>query len=244
MPRKAAPKVFVGIMSAPGNAKKRDQWRNKWQCGKQLQAAGIFYRFIVGWPIDENRSLAIHRRGQVATDSEASQANHLRNESSVHQDFKFVHFPDTYLGLQSKTFALFKYGHSLGASYTFKMDDDICVNASKLLLTIEEHEAQAKKGGPPAVFGGCFLIVGIKGINGVKTPYFSGLGYLLSRDLVGAIVEEESMDAVLFAPYGSYDEDAQTGRWVSFVQKHHNISVNFMWWKEKEMHAFSVHVNK
>eukprot|EP00438_Fugacium_kawagutii_P021922 Skav207169 [mRNA] locus=scaffold573:538982:539677:- [translate_table: standard] len=229
-------------MSGPGNAKKRDRWRNRWQCGKQLQAAGIVYRFIVGWPLDENRSLAIHRRGQVATDSETSQANQLRNESGVYQDFKFVHFPDTYLGLQSKTFAVFKYGYNLGASYIVKMDDDICVNASNLLLKIEEHEAQAKEGGPPAIFGGYFLITGIKAINGVETPYFSGLCYMLSQDLVGAIVGEQSMDAVLFAPYGSYDEDAQTGRWVSFVQKRHNMSVNFLEWNKNPMHAFTAHV--
>eukprot|EP00438_Fugacium_kawagutii_P021923 Skav207170 [mRNA] locus=scaffold573:543439:544134:- [translate_table: standard] len=229
-------------MSGPGNAKMRDKWRNKWQCGKQLQAAGIVYRFIVGWPIDKTRSLSAHLSGQVATDSEASQANQLRNESSVYQDFKFVHFPDTYLGLQSKTFAVFKYGYNLGASYIVKMDDDICVNASLLLLKIEEHEAQAKKGGPPAVFAGDMLITWIKAINGVKTPYFSGLCYMLSKDLVRPIVEEDSMNAVLFAPYGSYDEDAQTGRWVAFAKKHHNISVNFMTWEKKKMHAFSAHV--
>eukprot|EP00438_Fugacium_kawagutii_P021921 Skav207168 [mRNA] locus=scaffold573:519249:519935:- [translate_table: standard] len=228
-------------MSAPGKAKMRDQWRNKWQCGKQLQAAGIVYRFIVGWPIDENRSLSARPSRQVATDSETSQANQLRDESGVYQDFKFVHFPDTYLGLQSKTFALFKYGYSLGASYIVKMDDDICVYASRLLIKINQHETQMNKGGPPALYAGWKLITKIPGINGVNTSYFSGLCYMLSQDLVGAIVEEQSMDAVLFAPYGSYDEDAQTGRWVSFVQKDHNISVNFMEWDKRWMHKYSDH---
>eukprot|EP00438_Fugacium_kawagutii_P021920 Skav207167 [mRNA] locus=scaffold573:517086:517802:- [translate_table: standard] len=230
-------------MSGPRNAKMRDLWRNKWQCGKQLKAAGIVYRFIVGWPIDENRSLSARLSGQVATDSETSQANQLRNESGVYQDFKFVHFPDTYLGLQSKTFALFKYGYSLGASYIVKMDDDICVHASRLLIQIDLHEMQVKKGGPQALYAGHMLITKIKGINGVNTSYFSGLCYMLSQDLVGAIVEEQSMDAVLFAPYGSYDEDAQTGRWVSFVQKDHNISVQFMQWGRGWMHKYSAHLD-
>ena len=55
----------------------------------------------------------------------------------------------------------------------------------------------------------------------------SGPLYLLSRELIKLIVDEDQANTVLWASYGSFDEDAQTGRWVAFAQKEHNVTVDY-----------------
>ena len=230
--RKDGPRVFVGVLTGPAEVKRRQSWRIDWECGHQLDAAGIPYKFIVGWPIDPKRSLKVHEHGLKAFDSEALMATQLRNESAEHRDLAFFDFPDTWIGLQTKTFALLQYGYSLGASYVVKLDDDACVNASQLLLGIEEHEARVKKGGPSALYAGAVVkqgteYHGMKGKDNSTHPYYTGLCYILSQDLIQPIIEDDKMNTVLWAPYGSFDEDAQTGRWVAFAQAHHNISVDW-----------------
>ena len=42
-----------------------------------------------------------------------------------------------------------------------------------------------------------------------------------------AIVIDDESHSILFAPYGSFDEDAETGRWVDYARTHHGISVHF-----------------
>eukprot|EP00438_Fugacium_kawagutii_P014194 Skav207960 [mRNA] locus=scaffold108:570434:571252:+ [translate_table: standard] len=229
-------KVFLGIFSRPENVQMRHIWRTQLECGKQLQAAGINYKFIMGWPVDENRSLSVHKWGVLATDWEVRQATQLRNESMVHEDLYFAHFPDAYVAEQSKTFALFEYGYSLGASYVVKMEDDACVDASMLLLKIAEHEHYARKGGAAALYAGHQLVSWTKGRDGMNDPYYSGLCYVLSQDLLRLILIEDEANTVLWAPYGSFDEDAETGHWVAFAINHHNISVHWMGWDETIMH--------
>ena len=58
----------------------------------------------------------------------------------------FIPVPDTYLDLQSKTFALLEHGYSLGASYIAKSDDDVCVNPEGLLEGIDDYEKNRKEG--------------------------------------------------------------------------------------------------
>eukprot|EP00435_Cladocopium_sp_Y103_P040071 s2555_g10.t2 len=227
------PKVFVGVLTGPAEAKRREIWRNDWECGQQLEDAGIPYKFILGWPVDNQRSLTKKDHGLKPSDSEALLASQLRNESAEHEDLAFFHFPDVYLGLQTKTFTILSYGYSLGANYVVKLDDDACMNASQLLLGIAVHEARVARGGPAALYAGAVLrqgteYHGMKGKDGSSHPYFTGLGYMLSYDLIQIIINDDKMNTVLWAPYGSFDEDTQTGRWVAFAEEHHNTTVDWM----------------
>ena len=43
-----------------------------------------------------------------------------------------------------------------------------------------------------------------------------------------AIVKDDESNSILWAPYGSFDEDADTGRWVDYARTHHGISVIFL----------------
>eukprot|EP00913_Durusdinium_trenchii_P000106 g95.t1 len=140
------PKVFVGVES--GHPERRRAWRDEWHCGEQLrklcveegqmnacaEKAGIPYAFVVGWPVQAGRDLTRHTQGLQATVDE-----------------------DTYLDLQAKTFAIFQYGLSLGASYVAKLDDDNCMNATKLLESLQKHE-QEHHGA--ALYGGYYEFKG------------------------------------------------------------------------------------
>lgn len=198
----ARPRIFAGIPSAALYGERRMRWRKQWKCGENLNAWGIPYKFIVGWPVDKSTNLTAHRQGYKATDSEVHNAELLRNESLTYKDLHFVNLPDTYLSLQSKTFALLDYGYSLGAQYVMKMDDDTCIKPHKLVE------------------------------------------YLDAYDLIRKIVQDDEMNSVLWARYGSTDEDAQTGRWVAFAEDQHKIHVDrirmkhIMIWKNgKEINA-------
>lgn len=52
---------------------------------------------------------------------------------------------------------------------------------------------------------------------------------VLSSDLIEKIVKDDEPNSILWAPYGSFDEDAQTGRWVDYAAKHHNLTVTWWW---------------
>lgn len=222
------PKVFVGVES--GHPERRRAWRDEWHCGEQLRKAGIPYAFVVGWPVQAGRDLTRHTQGLQATVDEVQQAEALRNESEKYGDMHFIAVPDTYLDLQAKTFAIFQYGLSLGASYVAKLDDDNCMNATKLLESLQKHE-QEHHGA--ALYGGYYEFKGteyetMKGKDHVVHPYMSGPGYVLSSDLIEKIVKDDEPNSILWAPYGSFDEDAQTGRWVDYAAKHHNLTVNYL----------------
>eukprot|EP00438_Fugacium_kawagutii_P003798 Skav211111 [mRNA] locus=scaffold3323:112618:113295:- [translate_table: standard] len=222
----------------------RGIWRNEWECGKQLQAAGVPYKFLLGWPVDVKRSLTDHKNNQFATSVEVDRANELRNESAKYQDMKFFHYPDTYMTLQSKTFALLSYAYSLGVSYVVKLDDDACVNATKLLKKIEEHEALVAAGKQPAaLYAGTQFVRDRHGKDNLNHPYYIGRMYILSKDLVKAIVEDDAENSVLFAPYGFFDEDAETGAWIGYAAQHHKIKIHWMNWDDS-MYDNSTHFKK
>ncbi|CAL1141042.1 unnamed protein product [Cladocopium goreaui] len=217
----ARPRIFAGIPSAALYGERRMRWRKQWKCGDKLNAWGIPYKFIVGWPVDKSTNLTAHRQGYKATDSEVHKAELLRNESLTYKDLHFVNLPDTYLSLQSKTFALLDYGYSLGAEYVMKMDDDTCIKPHKLVEYLDAYEAK-KRQGPKALYAGYYQFNGseykkMRGRDGAIHPYFAGPFYVLSKDLIRKIVQDDEMNSVLWARYGSTDEDAQTGRWVAFA---------------------------
>lgn len=228
-----APRIFAAIPSNPIYAKRRMRWRKEWRCGEQLNAAGIPYKFIVGWPVDKDTNLTEYRQGDWATDSEAQNAELLRKENLKYKDLHFVNLPDTYLSLQAKTFALLDYGYSLGAQYVMKMDDDTCIKSHKLLEYLDKHEAEKRQGGPTALYAGYSKFAGTEneamlGRDQKGHTYFSGPFYVLSKDLIRHIVQDDEMNTVLWARYGTFDEDAETGRWVAFAEDHHKIRVNKM----------------
>lgn len=244
----ARPRIFAGIPSAALYGERRMRWRKQWKCGDKLNAWGIPYKFIVGWPVDKSTNLTAHRQGYKATDSEVHKAELLRNESLTYKDLHFVNLPDTYLSLQSKTFALLDYGYSLGAEYVMKMDDDTCIKPHKLVEYLDAYEAK-KRQGPKALYAGYYQFNGseykkMRGRDGAIHPYFAGPFYVLSKDLIRKIVQDDEMNSVLWARYGSTDEDAQTGRWVAFAEDQHKIHVDrirmkhIMIWKNgKEINA-------
>jgi len=226
-----SPKVFVGIPSS--HSERREVWRKNWRCGEKLRELGIPYKFIVGWPVDPARNLTAEMQGLKAFKSEVSKTNLLRNESETYKDLHFVHLPDTYLTLQAKTFALLDYAYSLGVSYVMKMDDDACVNGTRLLEALTTHEVNTLKGGPTALYAGYYRWEGtefkyMRGMDNRTHPYFSGPAYIISKDLIEKIIEDDEMNSVLWANYGSFDEDAQTGRWVAFAEEEHHLKVEWM----------------
>ena len=229
---KSSPRIFAGILSAALNGgERRMRWRQEWTCGEQLNASGIPYKFIVGWPVDKSTDLTRTQQGVHATDSEAHTAELLRKESLIYKDLHFVNLPDTYLSLQAKTFALMEYGYSLGAQYVMKMDDDTCIKPHKLVEYLDAYEAKKRQGSPKALYAGYYQWQGseydsMRGRDGAIHPYFSGPFYVLSKDLIQKIIQDDEVNSVLWASYGSYDEDAQMGRWVAFAEDQHNIHVD------------------
>ena len=214
----------MGIPS--GHAERREVWRR--DCGSLLQAAGVPYKFVVGWPVSPGRDLTKHQQGVFASDEEAAKASEMRRESEQYGDMHFIAVPDTYLDLQAKSYAIFQHGYALGATYVVKLDDDGCVDVPKLQSALEEHEKRPGR----ELYAGYHRWEGtemrqMRGRAGEPHPYMSGPLYLLSRELIRLIMDEDRANTVLWAAYGSFDEDAQTGRWVAFAQKEHNVTVDY-----------------
>eukprot|EP00397_Hematodinium_sp_SG-2012_P044274 GEMP01049414.1.p1 GENE.GEMP01049414.1~~GEMP01049414.1.p1 ORF type:complete len:340 (+),score=57.98 GEMP01049414.1:309-1328(+) len=212
--------VFVGVLTAPTNIMRRDTWRL--QCAPVLRAAGIDALFYIGRPSIGDKRSGSHTQGEIATDAEQKAAKQLHEEAEKYKDIVFLPFRDSYRDLVDKTVHIFDKGYLSGAQLIVKTDDDLCVDPKLLLHVAASHTYNASH---RMLYGGRYLWKGtelkiMRGPQNATAPYFGGSTYVLSRNLVEAILKDNAF-MNLHAMYGSSSEDTDVGKWVQHVGKQH-----------------------
>jgi Galactosyltransferase len=123
------PSVFVAVVSAAGNADKRNRIRQTWRTHldvdyhkSSMVVAG--FAFVLGLT------------GDQATQSKIEQ------ESREHGDVIQIEMSDFYRNLSLKVAGLFNWLHSNcldGLDFLFKVDDDVYVNVRNLAHFVQSH---------------------------------------------------------------------------------------------------------
>lgn len=173
------PLLFIGVFSAPGYTKRRDEVRASWQQHPLLKNSSgkdkplIAARFVVGEPDGEDERVA------------------LAQEMKLHDDM--LHLPehrDTYENLPNKTIAFFHWfvAHDR-AAFVMKLDDDTFPNLDRLVPLLLEKQRVS-----PYNYIGSLLWHGPVQGSGKWAEhgryaeeeypaYMAGSGYILSTEL-------------------------------------------------------------
>lgn len=227
---KHLPNIFIGIESSPlpKYTARRQAWR-KSACPRAYKAAGFQYAFFVGAPLDASHELQGHAQGRLETPSERKMEKAIEVESAEDQDIEVVPFRDVYGDLSYKLLDLLRVGYERGADYIVKHDDEYCASPEAIMKAIEAHKhgSNSKK----ELWAGQYLFSGTeyvaqRGADGTTAPYFSGWGSMVSRGLAKLVAQSDLVHNVMFGPYGNDQDDSNLGKWISYAQQQHNVSVD------------------
>lgn len=227
-PPGAAPKVFVGIKSAPQFMDRRSQWRAS-GCPKRLLAAGIQYAFVVGVPNDQGHVMTGHDQAAKDTDHERKLSQLLLEEAEREKDIVVIPERDAYQDLSDKTLHILLHSYeTVGAEYLAMNDDEYCAEPGPLLAAIAKHEA---KDNNTELYAGAYMFRGteylsMRGPHNETAEYFGGHSIILSRGLLKLIVGADRAHSILSAPYGTQSEDANVGKWVRYAKEKHGVAVD------------------
>lgn len=219
-----SPRVFIGILSAPGNFQRRDMGRNLWlnklKASKEARAGRVVVKFMIGRASGKTVSLGAegHLQGRVASTEDKDVEWRLIEESRTNNDIYRLPHTDIYEALPTKVLLTLQAGLAAKADFVVKLDDDQELFFEQLLpfLTIENARGY--------MYGGSFLwdrklYDSQKGADGSFKKYFAGPGYVLSAPLARQIAQTHLSHSVAYDLYGSSSEDVDMGRWVAFEDK-------------------------
>lgn len=210
---------YIGVLSAPQNVERRRHWREN--CLPTLQQGGLdfTFKFIIGRP-SNSTSLDTHTQGMVATEDERNKTKALLDEYEEHKDITFTTGREYYRDLPDKTLHVLERAYMRRARFVVKCDDDVCPHADPLsqLATSDTYDNDTRM-----LYGGSYLWNGTeyenqRGANGETAQYFSGPAYVLSRNLIKAIIIEFNAHTYMWPYYGSSSEDVDMGMWVAHVR--------------------------
>lgn len=224
------PKVFVGIFSAPQPKyiARRKLWRES-KCAQGYIDAGFDHAFFLGAPLDPKHRTQSHAQGVLETPMERDYESAMFNESEKYHDIEFVPFRDFYGDLSFKLIRLLQVGYDRGADYIVKHDDEYCVSPEAVIDRINQHRNGTTSNIELYTGHSGFLgteYKAMRGANGMVAPYFNGWGIILSRGLVKFLVQDDLGHSVMFGPYGNDQDDSNLGKWVSYAQQRHNLSLD------------------
>jgi len=174
------------------------------------------YQFMLAMPAHEQINPNGHNQGARASAKEILDMKTIRNESSVHQDMEFLALKDVYDDSNFKVIRMLEWAVDRGMTNKTSMvvlhDDEYCVRP-KVLQAICENVTRSGS----SLYAGAHLwqTAGYeiqKAFDGSFYPYFSGLLYALSSDLVSDIVYDP--ETLFTSMYMGYAEDLQVGKWV------------------------------
>lgn len=199
----------------------------------EYETHDIVHRFAAGIPSDvTDEDPNNHKQGSVGTAKEVAAAKVLLQEHELFGDILMTPHRDHYKDLSEKRLAILKFGVEHKCRYTFKVDDEFCMNATVARELIAAHE----QGNPTeelyignGLFQGTEYPMQMTGPNGeVAAPYMSGWIGGVSSKLASYIVGEDWVHSVLRHAYGTSSEDLNLGLWIDYAKSKHNVSVNFV----------------
>lgn len=213
--------VYVGIISAPENVKRRREVREKWLTAARSRFANntdgtprVQLEFVIGRvPVMGGDTGRL--QGATATEKEMTLEAAIVNEQAVYGDIARVAVAESYAELPDKV--LLMLGRALQGGYDFvvKVDDDQHLNLDSVFQTIEGRNPKH-----PLYSGGFSWdrqdFDSQIGADGEFRRYYGGPCYLLSWSLVNNIAGEHFSHSIAYNLYGGTSEDVDMGRWVAF----------------------------
>eukprot|EP00931_Biecheleriopsis_adriatica_P063689 TRINITY_DN38619_c0_g1_i1.p1 TRINITY_DN38619_c0_g1~~TRINITY_DN38619_c0_g1_i1.p1 ORF type:complete len:273 (+),score=60.30 TRINITY_DN38619_c0_g1_i1:73-891(+) len=210
-------KVYIGIISAPGNLARRTAVREAWLT--ELRSKGVFQaEFIIGRaPIGGVEGLKSGAQGARAKEAELAMEKELADEEQKYGDIRRVPALEAYAELPAKVLGLFAHGVQEKYDFVVKIDDDQMFSPSDA-----ERFFQSRPPEDP-LYAGNYLwsekhYNSQLGADGKFTPYFGGPCYALSLPLATKIAEHDLLHSAAYESYGSTSEDVDMGKWVKAAQ--------------------------
>lgn len=203
-------KVYVGVLSAPGNVAKRDVIRRLWlDAVRRDYGQSIRAEFLIGHePSLEDGKLG--ERGEMIEGL-------LGEETNAHQDIVRLSLPEHYANLPDKTMQLVGLGVDARYGFIVKIDDDQALVADAAIAFADTHNATDSVYAGDWLFGEQTYDSQV-GVDQQFQPYFSGPCYALSWRLGYLVTKARRDSAASYLRYGSSSEDVMMGRWVSFLR--------------------------
>jgi len=218
------PRVFIGVLSAPGNFDRRQRVREQWlaalRASEDARAGRIIARFMIGRSSGDAiaREAAGHKQGALASEASLAMEAQIMEERRKHGDIERMPHVEFYEGLPTKVLLFLRRALDLKAEFVVKVDDDQHLYFSRLrpLLTV----ANAKS----FLYGGGILWnkAAYKfqlGADGGFEKYYAGGAYFLSAPLARRIARQHLSHSVSYDLYGSSSEDIDMGRWVNYEDR-------------------------
>jgi hypothetical protein len=206
-------KLFLGVLSAPGNVEARATVRQTWGSVKTLSRL----MFFVLRPRNDTTFMQ------------------LRSEAVTHGDVVIT--SEVYEGYYNITYAvldIFKTAAVMGDAFTHvaKTDDDCYVRLNLLLPALEAMPHQWLYAGAPMTHGSVIRSTGWHHVpysnwaSDQPVRYGFGMGYILTMDLAKEIAA--GAPHMIMAPDNLLIiEDVAVAYWVAYVGKEKNITINY-----------------
>jgi hypothetical protein len=219
------PRLFVGMLSAARNTRKRDAVRDTW--GSDARLARVV--FVLARPHNHSLLAAVQR------------------EAAAHHDIILVgHSQEHYLNITHQTLEVMRaalaYQQHMRAlhggsalTHVVKTYDDTYVHIGRLLQQLADGSSQGRYTG--------FMYAAYKPIRNAthkwyvphsvwsddhpKISYAAGAGYVLTTDLVAPIALGAAVGVGCHPGPLFRFEDVSVGLWLHCLHQQHNISVTY-----------------
>lgn len=219
---------FWGIKTGLGAKyhERRQRWR-KSDCPRRYAESGIEWKFFVGVPLTDGRSLQGHNQGAYATEEETRLAHNIIAENRKHGDMHILPMRDQYMDISNKLIGIMAYGYWFtNATFIGAHDDEYCLDAKKTLALASHTEGQLLYGGHYKWTGTEYE--GMTGPSGMVAPYFNGYALFLERELVRYAIIRNWDKVVLHQEYGTSADDANMGKWVALAKQKYGLNVKLV----------------
>lgn len=199
----------------------------------EYEPNGIVHRFAVGMPSYDKAPVDNHRQGKIGTEREVALAKTLLREHEGFKDILMTPHRDFFRDLSEKRLGILKFGIEQKCRYTFKVDEEFCMNVTVAREMIAAHERDHPH--EELYIGNSLFYKGSKHLETISrpggepaAPYMSGWLNGVSNKLSSYIVGKDWTHSVLRLAYGTSSEDVNLGLWVDFARNKHNVSVNYV----------------
>lgn len=197
----------------------------------------LVHKFVVGLPSYNNHKNPSRKvQGEKGTAKEINVSLKILNEIQEYHDVLVSPNRDHYVDKSSKRLFIMKWGVAHKCRFTFKVDDEYCVNAQDLFDLIHKHDREHPQNelhiGFHRFSGTEYAIM--KGPHNETYPFMSGHFNGLSFKTSQMIIDDDSDDggywsrAVLTAAHGTSSEDRNLGAWITEISQKHNFSVDWV----------------